>query len=168
MEFEEIYTEDTKKLVTSLCLRMLENPDDAEDVSQDTFIKVWQKLGTFRGESDIRTWIFQIARRQCLSFIQRRCPLEVFYLSEEVPGTGKAVTWAEILPARGVSPENRIFLREVLTQLYSMAPMYLKPLMLQIQGYSENEIGSMLGALSAACIKTRIFRARRQMVEHFA
>ena len=51
--------------------RMVCDHDEAEDVLQDTFIKVWQKLGDFRGDAQLYSWIYRIAHNQCLDHLRR-------------------------------------------------------------------------------------------------
>ena len=58
--------------IYALIRRMVIDHDDAADVLQDTFIKVWEKRDTFRGESNLYTWIYKIATNQCLEFIRKK------------------------------------------------------------------------------------------------
>ena len=58
--------------VYALIRRIVIDHDDAADVLQDTFIKVWEKRDTFRGESNLYTWIYKIATNQCLEFIRKK------------------------------------------------------------------------------------------------
>jgi RNA polymerase sigma factor (sigma-70 family) len=52
--------------------KMVINHDDADDLTQDTFIKVWQNLSTFRADSQIYTWIYRIATNECLTFLEKK------------------------------------------------------------------------------------------------
>lgn len=56
-----------KALVYSLCYRLMRNKEDAEEMAQDTFIKIFQKADTFEGKSKFSTWIYTIAYRCCLN-----------------------------------------------------------------------------------------------------
>ena len=51
--------------------RHLVGPDDADDVTQDTFVRAWKALPTFRGDSSARTWLLSIARRACADAVRR-------------------------------------------------------------------------------------------------
>ena len=70
-EFEHLYTTYSPR-VYSLCLRMTGNTDEAEDLTQETFLRLFQKLDTFRGESAFYTWLRRLAvnvvllRFQCI------------------------------------------------------------------------------------------------------
>ena len=65
MVFEEIYKTYWNK-VFRLCMGYVNDQDWANDIVQETFIKVWQELPKFRNESSIGTWIFRIASNHCL------------------------------------------------------------------------------------------------------
>lgn len=60
-----------KDLVFTLTIRMLKNREEAEEVSQDTFIKVFKSLGKFKGDSKFSTWIYRVAYNTCLDRIKK-------------------------------------------------------------------------------------------------
>ncbi len=60
-----------KDLVFTLTLRMLKHREEAEEVAQDTFIKVFKSLGKFKGESKFSTWIYKVAYNTCLDRIKK-------------------------------------------------------------------------------------------------
>jgi RNA polymerase sigma-70 factor (ECF subfamily) len=60
-----------KDLVFNLAMQMLKNKEEAEEVSQDTFIKVFKKLDRFRGDSKLSTWIYRVAYNTCLDRIKK-------------------------------------------------------------------------------------------------
>jgi RNA polymerase sigma-70 factor (ECF subfamily) len=70
MKFENIYKTYWQK-VFRLCMGYVNNTDTAKDLTQDTFIKIFQQLPKFRNESSIGTWIFRIASNTCLRQIQK-------------------------------------------------------------------------------------------------
>lgn len=61
-----VLVERYKDLVFTLALRMLKNREEAEEVSQDTFIKIYKKLSSFKGDSKFSTWVYKIAYNACL------------------------------------------------------------------------------------------------------
>lgn len=63
-EFTALY-ETHKKPIFYLCLRMLGNPSAAEDAAHDVFIKAWRNMSGFRGEAEVRTWLYRIALNHC-------------------------------------------------------------------------------------------------------
>ena len=70
MNFEEIYKTWSPKIFR-LCLGYVNDRDWAKDLTQETFIQVWQNLDKFRNESSVGTWIFRIASNICLRQIER-------------------------------------------------------------------------------------------------
>ena len=56
----------------SIIRKMVIDHDDADDVLQETFIKVWRNLATFKGESQLYTWIYRIATNECLQFLEKK------------------------------------------------------------------------------------------------
>src|SRR5918997_944337 len=59
--------EATYRDVYTLCLRILRDPDDAAEATQDTFVKVWRNLGGFRGDAAFETWLYRVATNTALS-----------------------------------------------------------------------------------------------------
>ena len=71
MEFEDIYRKYWNKIFR-LCMGYVNDYSLAQDMAQETFIKVWQYLPTFRNEANIDTWIFRIATNNCLRQLERK------------------------------------------------------------------------------------------------
>ncbi len=61
-----------KDMIFSLALKMLKNREEAEEISQDTFIKAYKNLSKFKGESKFSTWIYKIAYRSCLDSLKKQ------------------------------------------------------------------------------------------------
>jgi RNA polymerase sigma-70 factor, ECF subfamily len=70
MKFEEIYAAYSPKIFR-VCMAYINDYEQACDLTQETFIAVWQNLSSFRNESQISTWIFRIATNNCLRAIER-------------------------------------------------------------------------------------------------
>ncbi len=69
------------------------NHQDTDDVLQNTFIKAWQKIGSYRGEADIATWLFKIATNEALQHLRKQKTKKrflVFNTKEDLPETAKA------------------------------------------------------------------------------
>lgn len=71
MEFEQIYKEYWGKIFR-LCMGYVNDYDLAQDMAQETFIKVWQHLSAFRNKAAVGTWIFRIATNHCLRQLERQ------------------------------------------------------------------------------------------------
>jgi len=71
MHFEAIFFE-FQKLVYNLALHYVQNVEDAEEITQDVFVKVYNKIDTFKSQSSIKTWIYRICINQSLDFIKSK------------------------------------------------------------------------------------------------
>lgn len=69
MTFKEIFDK-YNKLVYNLALQYVQKKEDAQEITQDVFVKVHEKLNTFLQQSDIKTWIYRITINQSLDFIK--------------------------------------------------------------------------------------------------
>src|SRR5215831_9537539 len=69
--FEEIYQRHHRR-VYSICLRMLQNAFEAEDLTQDVFIQLYRKIGSFRGDSAFTTWLHRMTVNQVLMHFRKR------------------------------------------------------------------------------------------------
>ena len=76
--FRELY-ELCKNRVYSTCLRMLGNTQDAEDAAQETFVKIYNGIGKFRGDSSVHTWIYRIAVNYCIEYIRGDIEIPAFH-----------------------------------------------------------------------------------------
>ena len=71
MTFDEIYSE-YHKMVFNIALHYVQNIEDAEEITQDVFVKVFDSLGAFKNKSTIKTWIYRISINQSLDFLKAR------------------------------------------------------------------------------------------------
>ena len=143
LTFEQLY-ETYRGRVFSTAYRMLSNRADAEDCTQDVFVKVFKKLKSFRGDSAVSTWIYRIAVNACLDFRRRRRLRQAVSLDDgmEVGSTPLSVS------------------RLIESCLPRMAEGYRQVFVLHdIQGLKHEEIGKILGITDGAS-KSQLHRAR--------
>lgn len=69
MTFDEIYLEH-QKMVFNLALQYVQNKEDAEEITQDVFVKVYNNLSSFKNQSSFKTWLYRISINQSLDFIK--------------------------------------------------------------------------------------------------
>src|SRR5467141_4771763 len=74
--FEYLYKAHCRR-VYSLCLRMIKNPADAEDLTQQAFLQLFRKIDTFRGESGFSTWLHRVTVNVVLMHLRRHKPAEI-------------------------------------------------------------------------------------------
>ena len=150
--------------VFNLCLRMLKNRDDAEDVAQDVFIKVFGMLERYDERYAFRSWVFKIAANQCIDFI-RKNRVKMQSLDEPVRYDGEEIE--RQFPDENPNPEEDFETREIGALLLAITdelpPHYRSMIVLRHQEQlSYEEIAQVLD-LPLGTVKARIHRARAMM-----
>lgn len=134
------------KQVYSFVYRNVGNARDAEDITQETFVKVWRNLKKFNQEKKFKTWIFKIAQNTCFDFFRKKKPVPFSEFENEEGDNTIAETVADPAPL----PEE-IFDRENLAQELSAAietlpPKYRAVLFLHYNDHlTFQEIAELLG-----------------------
>ena len=150
-----------------LAQHITQNREDAEDILQETFLKAYEHLDQFKGDSKFYTWIVRIAVNQSLMKLRRRKGDKTVSLDEQID-TGEDTVVREIA-AWGEDPEQR-FSREELGGILDSAidaldPLYRSVFVLRdIEELSTEETAEALG-LSVPAVKSRLLRARLQLRE---
>ncbi len=155
-------------------LNYTRNPSDAEEILQDTLLKVIKKIETFREESDIWPWMKRIAINNSIMWLRknRRRRAQTTQLDESLPVFSRDDEFAEPVFGWAVNPEEVLLNSELAGELYtsvqSLPTEYRLPLVLKdIEGYPIKQISAILG-LKEATTKTRIHRARLFLREKLA
>jgi len=150
-----------------LAQHITQNREDAEDVLQETFMKSYEHLDQFKGDSKFYTWIVRIAVNQALMKLRRRKTDKSVSLDEQID-TGEDTIVREIA-AWDEDPEQR-FSREELGSILDRAIQSLEPpyrsvfVLRDIDELSTEETAEALG-LSVPAVKSRLLRARLQLRE---
>jgi RNA polymerase sigma-70 factor, ECF subfamily len=150
-----------------LAQHITQNREDAEDVLQETFMKAYEHLDQFKGDSKFYTWIVRIAVNQALMKLRRRKTDKSVSLDETID-TGEDMVVREIA-AWGEDPEQQLS-REELGGILDSAIQGLEPLyrsvfvLRDIEELSTEETAEALG-LSVPAVKSRLLRARLQLRE---
>ena len=153
-----------EKNVFNLALRMTGNAQDAEDMAQEAFIKAYNSLSSFRGESKFSVWLYRIVSNVCLDFLRKKNKQGTVSLSvEDDDGEDSQLD----LPDLSQSPEELLekkLTREAVQRGLKALPEDARQILLlrEIQGLSYEEIGETLG-LESGTVKSRIFRARKKL-----
>ena len=158
--FEALYRTHVGR-VYALCLRMTADPAAASELTQDVFVRAWEKLDTFRGDSAFGTWLHRLAVNVVLGEMRRTTRRgEREEMGEREEAEFQALSPLSPLPP--LSPEARIDLESAIASLPPMARQVL--VLHDLEGYEHAEIGSMLGIAEGTC-KAHCFRARRLLRE---
>jgi RNA polymerase sigma-70 factor (ECF subfamily) len=149
--FEQLY-ERHRRRVYSLCLRMVGDVTEAEDITQEVFLQVFRKIGTFRGEAALTTWLHRLAVNHVLMHWRKRG-----IRSEEMTEEGDVGGIARPYP---LSILDRIALEQAIQKL---PPGYrLVFLLHDVEGYEHEEIAAMLGC-SVGTSKSQLHKARLKL-----
>lgn len=155
-------------------LNYTKNPSDAEEILQDTLLKIIRKIGTFREESDVWPWMRRIAVNNGIMWLRKhRARNErTSSLEEALPSFSREGEFTSPIYSWTVDPEEVYLNSELANELYeavqSLPYEYRIPLVLKdIEGYSIKQISSLLG-LKEPTTKTRIHRARLFVRERLA
>ncbi|HEY7791314.1 MAG TPA: sigma-70 family RNA polymerase sigma factor [Vicinamibacterales bacterium] len=154
--FEELYRQHASRLYALAC-RMAPTRADAEDLLQEIFLLAHRKLGTFKGESALSTWLYRLGMNVCLDFVrsrQGRSGRLTDSLDDEEPG---APAMPQTPPLDAVS---RIDLERAIAELPpgSRAAFLLH----DVEGFEHHEIAAILG-VSAGTSKSQVHKARRKI-----
>lgn len=153
--------------IYNLARRMLGNDADAEDVTQDVLLQVVRKLDTFRGDSQISTWLHRVTVNAALAYRQKRANRQK-HETDEKPEELLQTTASETTVERwNVAPEEPVLVAEqhkVIERAIQQLPEPFRDvhLLADVEGLPNAEIGEMMG-LSAAAVKSRLHPARMRM-----
>lgn len=152
-----------KRRVYSLCLRMVSNPAQAEDLAQEAFLQLFRKISTFRGESAFSTWLHRMTVNVVLMNLRKKgLPLvsleETIESDEEAP---KKELGTEDLKLAGSI--DRLQLQRAIEKL---PPGYKTVFVLHdVEGFEHNEIADMVGC-SIGNSKSQLHKARLKLREY--
>ena len=167
----EALTTRYEQRVYSLALRVLRQEQDAEDVTQQTFLSVLENLSAFRGEASFATWLLRIATHAALKVIRKRKGLETVSLEQateegdrfdSIPHPEYIADWRQSPEELVQNNEIRRLLDEALAQLDEKYRMVF--LLRDVEGLSVKETAEAL-ELTEANTKVRLLRARLQLRE---
>jgi RNA polymerase sigma-70 factor, ECF subfamily len=167
--FETLVTERSGEIY-GLLYRLTENVEEARDLTQETFLRAYQSIGHFRGESDLRTWIYRIAINQARNrwrwWRRRRREATVSIDAPEIGG-GRLGLVATLKSNTVRDPEQDALLSEreraLKKALGSLKRVYREAVILRdIEGFAYEEIASAL-RISVGTVKSRLARGRQEL-----
>ncbi len=161
--FEQLVIEH-QKLVYNVSLKLTGNPEDALDVSQDTFIKAYRNLSSFRGDSRLSAWLYRLCYNAAMDFIgKNRNPSVISMTADDGSDTQFDI------PDPSPSPEEqaeRAFTVEAVRSAILKLPENQRQIIMmrEFSGLSYGEIASELG-VEEGTVKSRLSRARLALAE---
>lgn len=154
--FEEVYQR-FADMVFSLALRMCGDREEAADMTQETFLRVFRHLGRFRGRSSLKTWIYRITVNCCRNKLRKRSRRSLEAPLDQLP---------ELVDQRS-GPEDRTLGHDLgrrLAEAINELPVVFREAVLlrDVQGLSYGEIGDVLG-VRIGTVRSRIARGRERL-----
>jgi RNA polymerase sigma-70 factor (ECF subfamily) len=151
MDFEEIYFQYSPGIFR-VCMAYVNDHDQASDLTQETFIAVWQNLSSFKNQSKISTWIYRIATNNCLRAIEKSKRIKTTGLPADLP----------LLPEEK-KEEKLKFLYDCIAELEETERIIIS---LVLEDLPQAEISSIVG-LSHANTRVKIHRIKEKLSEKF-
>ncbi|MBB6130163.1 RNA polymerase sigma factor [Mucilaginibacter lappiensis] len=151
MSFEEIYDTYYGKIFR-LCMGYMNDHDWAQDVTQETFITVWQKLSQFRNESAIGTWIYRIAANQCLRQLEKQ---------SKMPKAEMPVQLEDKPPPDNDSQVQLLY--KCIAELPEIDRIIIS---LELEDVKQAEIACIVG-LSETNIRVKVYRIKEKLSQKF-
>jgi RNA polymerase sigma-70 factor (ECF subfamily) len=154
--FEEIYKRHHRR-VYSICLRMLQNASEAEDLTQDVFIQLYRKIGSFRGDSAFTTWLHRMTVNQVLMHFRKRT-VKYEKVTDEGETPDQIVT-GTVNPGK-MQIVDKIALEHAIGQL---PDGYKNVFVLHdVEGFEHEEVARILGC-SVGTSKSQLHKARLKL-----
>jgi RNA polymerase sigma-70 factor (ECF subfamily) len=152
--------------VYSLALKMLRNPEDAEDVLQDTFLRAYRGIKSFKGNSTFSTWIYRITANSALMRLRKRqLPTVSIDDADEREAPINIADWAPGPVEQMLNQETQAAMTEAIEAL---PPEFRQVFVLRdIEELSNAEVAEILD-LSVAAVKSRLHRARLKVRNRLA
>ena len=163
-EFEKLVAA-YEKQVYHIALKMTGNKEDAFDLSQDTFLKAYRSLGSFRGESSFGTWIYRLAANLCIDFLRKQQRRGKVVSLDDADDSGRPMELSDLRFEPQSAMEKRELSMQIREGLEKLPPDQRFILILRdIEGLSYQEIADTL-KMEPGTVKSRISRARARLAK---
>jgi RNA polymerase sigma-70 factor (ECF subfamily) len=159
--FDEVYAR-FGEMVYNLSLRLAGNREEAADLTQEVFLRIYRHLGSFGGRSTLKTWVFRIAINHCRDRLSRHIPP-----MQSIDGDPEEGTTGVVLADPNRGPEELAVAadegRRVMASLARVPQVFREAVVLRdLEGLSYEEIAEVLG-VRVGTVRSRIARGREQL-----
>jgi RNA polymerase sigma-70 factor (ECF subfamily) len=151
--FETLYRQHAARIYTLAC-RMAGSPEDGEDLLQEIFLQAHRKLGTFKGDSSIGTWLYRLALNHCLDYVRSR-HAKMSKLTDTLDAESSFQPMA-----RRDSPIARLDLERAVERLPDGCREAF--VLHDVEGFDHKEVGELLG-IAEGTSKSQVFKARMKL-----
>ena len=158
--FEALYRQHSTRLY-NLASRMMGSHGDADDLLQDIFLLAYRKLGSFRGESSLGTWLYRLAMNHCLDVLRNRQTR----MGQQTDSLDEPDAPPVASPVPLVGSVSRIDLERAVDALPPACRAAF--LLHDVEGFGHQEVGAMLG-ISEGTSKSQVHKARMRIRYYLA
>lgn len=154
-----------QRRASAVAFGIVRNPEDAREVVQDAFVRVYKHLGDFAGQASFSTWLYRIVVNLAIDALRRRSPGTAVELDDRTDLDGAP---EELVPYRGEgdpfsSLDRRRLVDHMQSALDELPPYHRTVILLrEVEGMSYEEIATTMG-ISKGTVMSRLFHARRKM-----
>lgn len=160
--FDDVYQQH-QDLVYNLCLHYLQNKEEAEEATQDIFVKIYRKMPEFRGESSLKTWIYRIAIHHCLDLLKARKTQKRFGFMALFRATPPLSHDPPDFNHPGVLLENKEELEQLFGKINQLPPQQKTALVLKyLDDLPQRDIADIMG-ISEKAVESLLQRAKQTL-----
>ena len=152
--FEQLYNEHSGR-VYGLCLRLLADPQHAEDATQEVFIQLWDKIGQFKGQSLFTTWLHSVASNIAISYVRK----QKNWLQKVVSIEGSGMDEQQVSLCEGLNGLDKLIVR-----LPERARLVF--VLHAVEGYRHEEVAKIL-SIAVGSSKSHYHRAKQLLKEWY-
>lgn len=165
LAFREI-VERYQSKVFSIIYGILRNHNDAEDIAQQVFAKVYFSIKGFDFRSSVLTWVYKITVNECYDYLRKKKVRKLVYESDFSQEDTQRMEAAEPAIAQAAPVDERLANRDLALQLLSKVSVEDRNLILlkEVEGHSVEELAGMTG-LNENTIKVKLFRTRQKLLK---
>ena len=164
MAFREIVDRYQNK-VFSIIYGILRSRNDAEDISQQVFTKIYFSIGKFDFRSSLLTWIYKITVNECYDYLRKKKVRKLVYESDVSEDEARRIRHSEAIETDRPADE-RLARRDLIVKLLEKVSEEDRRLLLlkEVEGHSVEELADLTG-MNENTIKVKLFRARQKLVK---
>jgi RNA polymerase sigma-70 factor (ECF subfamily) len=151
--FETIYRQHASRLYTLAC-RMAGSPEDGEDLLQEIFLQAYRKLGSFKGDATLGTWLYRLALNHCLDYVRSRQAK----MNKLTSTLDSEIAFEPA--ARRETPIARLDLERAVERLPEGCREAF--VLHDVEGFDHKEVGKLLG-IAEGTSKSQVFKARMKL-----
>ena len=152
--------------VFSIIYGILRNRNDAEDIAQQVFAKIYFSIHSFDFRSSLLTWIYKITVNECYDYLRKKKVRKLVYESDFSEDDARKMESSDIAVDRAPAADDSLAKRDFVSKLLSKVSEEDRSLILlkEVEGHSVEELAQMTG-MNENTIKVKLFRARQKLLK---